>query len=144
MIEKARSLFNQLMSKEKSWVEVNDEGIWESIREFVEATKESLRKQSRTSALWLQYIEMTQILRRFIKAERTGNWELHLEALSEMLPYLAASGHNLYVKCARLYLQSMSELQSENPDVYRDFMAGLHVVRRSDRYWGGACPPTSS
>ena len=125
------------MKKEKSWEAVNDESVWETIRQTVEATKVSLQEQSRTSALWLQYIEMVRILKLFIKAERTGNWELHMEALSRMLPYLAASGHNLYVKCARLYLQSMSKLQSDHPDVYRSFMSGLHVVRRSDRCWGG-------
>ncbi|KAI0208068.1 hypothetical protein LSAT2_007270, partial [Lamellibrachia satsuma] len=27
------------------------------------------------------------ILRRFIKAERTGNWDLHLHTAREMLPY---------------------------------------------------------
>ena len=76
--------------------------------------------------------EMVNILRTFIKAERTANWELHLQAVSEMLPYLAASGHNLYVKCARLYLQSMSNLRDDHPAVYRDFVSGLHVVRRSE------------
>ncbi|XP_068675446.1 uncharacterized protein [Montipora foliosa] len=54
-----------------------------------------------------------------------------------MLPYLAASGHNLYVKCARLYLQSMSDLRTDRPDVYRAFTSGLHVARRSDRFWAG-------
>jgi len=73
---------------------------------------------------------MIDILRTFIKAERTANWELHLQTVSEMLPYLAASGHSLYVKCAHLYLQSMINLQNEHPDVYRDFIAGFHVVRR--------------
>ena len=71
----------------------------------------------------------------FIREERTAKWELHLEALTRMLPYLAASGHNLYVKCARLYLQSMSDLRT---DVYRAFTSGLHIARRSDRFWAGS------
>jgi hypothetical protein len=73
----------------------------------------------------------------FVKAERTGNWKLHLQAVSEMLPYLAASGHNLYAKSARLYLQSMCNLEIEHPDVYRSFENGFHVVRRSNRMWAG-------
>ena len=80
---------------------------------------------------------MVDILRSFIKAERTANWELHFEALTTMLSYLAASGHNLYVKCARLYLQSMTDLQTKHSDVYRNFVSGLHVARRSDRFWAG-------
>ena len=82
-------------------------------------------------------MKMVDILRTSIKVERTANWELHLQAVSEMLPYLAASDHNLYVKCARLYLQSMSNLPDDHPAVYGDFVSGLHVVRRSDRLWAG-------
>ena len=47
-------------------------------------------------------MDMVEILRKFIKTERTGYWVQHLEALSEILSYLAASGHNLYT--SQLYL----------------------------------------
>ena len=82
-------------------------------------------------------MNMTDILRSFIRAEWTSNWELHLRTLTEMLPYLAAAGHNLYVKCARLYLQEMASLPNNHPDVHEKFMSGYHSVRRSDRFWGG-------
>lgn len=91
----------------------------------------------RTARLWFQYMDMINILQRFIKAERTGNWLLHLHVLSEMLPYLAASGHNLYAKSIYLYLQMMEKHQHQHPDTYSYFAAGLHVIRRSDRYWAG-------
>ena len=45
-------------------------------------------------------MDMIDILRKYIRAERTGNWELHLQAVAELLPYLAASGHNNYTKSA--------------------------------------------
>ena len=82
-------------------------------------------------------MDMLDILRKHIRAEHTGNWELHLQALSEMLPYLAASGHNHYTKSGLLYLQRMSSLQDDHPCVYKHFKQGLHVVRRSDRHWAG-------
>jgi len=71
---------------------------------------------------------MVDILRTFIRAERTGNWKLHLQAVHDMLPYFAA---------AYLYMQLMYDLQKEHPEVYTSFQDGLHVVRRSDRYWAG-------
>ena len=82
-------------------------------------------------------MDMVDLLRKYIRAERTGNWELHLKAVSEMLPYLAASGHNHYTKSAWVYLQRMSDLQDTHPDVHQHFKRGLHVVRRSDRHWAG-------
>jgi len=62
---------------------------------------------------------------------------LHLQTLSEMLPFLAASGHNNYTKSVWIYLQQMSHLQEDHPEVYEHFQKGLRVIRRSDRYWAG-------
>ena len=31
----------------------------------------------------------------------------------------------------------MSSLCDDHPAVYRDFVSGFHVVRRSDRLWAG-------
>ena len=91
----------------------------------------------RTATLWLQYLEMVDILRRFLKAERTGNWRLHLQSVRKMLPYFAAAGHKLYAKAAYVYLQAMTMLPEIHPDVHQKFEEGYHVVRRSDRYGVG-------
>ena len=82
-------------------------------------------------------MEMVDTLKLFIKAERTGNWMLHLKALHEMLPYFAAAGHTLYTKSAYIYYQQMQDLQNTHPQVNRSFLNGLHVVQRSDRFWAG-------
>jgi len=85
-------------------------------------------QNQRTAVPWIQYMHMVDILRTFIRAERTGNWKLHLQAVHDMLPYFAA---------AYLYMQSMCDLQKEHPEVYNSFQDGQHDVRRSDRYWAG-------
>ena len=54
-----------------------------------------------------------------------------------MLPYLAASGHNLYTKSVWIHLERMSNLEKEHPDNYQSFMRGMHAVGRSDRFWAG-------
>lgn len=115
-------------------LETND--ILQQVNEKFEAEKQIL-SDFRLARLWIQYDDMVDILRKFLKAERLGNWPLSLQSLHEMLPYLAASGHNLYVKCSSLYLQKMENLEVEFPEVYNHFMKGLHVVRRSDRLWAG-------
>ena len=82
-------------------------------------------------------MHLVDILRRFLKAERTGEWNLYLASVQEMLPFMAASGHNLYTKSLNMYLSDMQELKESHPDVHNAFMRGFHVVRRSDRFWGG-------
>ena len=100
--------------------------------------KSELIQNSRTAKLWLQYMDYVSILKLFIQAERTGNWELHLSAVSKLLNLFAGTGHNMYTKCARLYLQQMKELHVSHPWLYQQFKEhGYHVVRLSDRYWAG-------
>ena len=56
------------------------------------ATFKSQLEQSKTARLWLMFMEMVSIMCKHIKAQRSGNWILHLESVSEMLPYFGASG----------------------------------------------------
>ena len=122
------------MSDKGSINDVLESEVLKSIKQKLMEKKDSLA-ESRTSTLWIhQYMNMVDILRTFIKAERIGNWQLHLKAVSDMLPYLAASGHNLYTKSAHLYLQMMLDLENDHPEVYAKFMEWHHVIRRSDRY----------
>ena len=114
---------------------VNDEAI-ARIQAIRDGHVETLAKDP-TASLWIQYLDMIRILRRFIRAERLGNWYLHLEAVSEMLPYLAASGHSLYAKSASIYLSSMANLPNDHHVVHQHFVEGLHVARASDRAWAG-------
>ena len=103
------------------------------IAEWLELEKASLQNQ-RTARLWMQYMNMVDILRKFIKA---GYWELNLQVVHGMLPHLASSGPNSYANSAYMYLQMMNDLPLTYSEVYRSFQSALHVVRRSDRYWAG-------
>lgn len=70
---------------------LHDENLTE-INHLVRKEMERLSKYP-TAKLWIQYLDMIDIMRRFIKAERTGNWHLHLHCVQEMLPFFAATGH---------------------------------------------------
>ena len=109
---------------------------------FIEVSNqlETHRKRlcgSRTAALWLQYMHMIDIMRKSIKAERTGNFKMHLESVKDMLPFLAAAGHNHYTKSSWLYLQQMLDLKDTHPDVFHNFSTGRYAVRRTDFFGGG-------
>ena len=110
------------MEKKMSVEGVSATGVLDVIQQRGNTQRDNTRGTSRTAALWLQYMEMVNILPTSIKVERTANRELHLQAVSEMLPYIAASGHNLYFKCAQLYLQSMTKDQLSTETLYPTFM----------------------
>jgi len=94
-------------------------------------------KENRTAQLWFQLMDMVSLLQQFLMAERTGDWEGHLSSVKSMLPYFAAAGHTHYLKSCYLYLMDMMNLSTDHPDVSEAFSQGLHVVRRTDRYWAG-------
>ena len=130
-IEKAIHEFDRHIKGDNDLRQVQTDANVQQIRQMIESEFQKLKK-SRTSKIWIQYIEMLDVLRKFVKAERTGNWLLHLQAVADMLPYFAASGHNAYTKSSYIYLSNMSNLKISNPYLYDHFMHGYHCVRRSD------------
>ena len=130
------SLFEDFMKKEMSADEICSSDIFECVKRKIEQERSSL-SVSHTAKLWLQFMDMIDILRTFIKAKRTGNWHLDLQSIKAMLLYLAASGHNLYTKCARLYIQEMMKLSEQQPEILRAYEKRHHVLRISDRFWVG-------
>ena len=53
-------------------------------------------------------MDMVDTICKFIQEEHSGNWELHLQAVSEMLPYFADSGHNNFTKSTHVFTANVS------------------------------------
>ena len=69
-----------------------------------------------------------------VKAERTGNWCLHLAAASSMTPYFfARDRHNVLFSLASRYLAYTEQLQQKQPTVYQRFMEGDNMISRSSQ-----------
>ena len=91
----------------------------------------------RTSKLWLLYLQYISILKKFILAERTSNWQLHLDSSTEMLNLFASTGHINYAKSARFYIQQMKSLQEDHPWLFEQFTKAEHAVKRNNHSWTG-------
>lgn len=131
-----RDLYDSLMKGECSTEDILSAPVLDSVRDIMNVARQPM-KDLRTAQLWLQYMDMIDILRTFLRSERTSDWRLHVHALHEMLPYRAAAGHNLYTKSIYIYLRRLAQLSIQHPEVHHQFQNGFHVVRRSDRYWAG-------
>ena len=94
-------------------------------------------EHQRTSKLWLLYLQYISILKKFILAERTSNWQLHLDSSTEMLNLFASTGHINYAKSARFYIQQMKSLQEDHPWLFEQFTKEEHAVKRSNHSWAG-------
>ncbi|KAJ8403226.1 hypothetical protein AAFF_G00354430 [Aldrovandia affinis] len=92
---------------------------------------------SPTTKLWLMYMDMVMILKRFIHAEHAGLWEEHLAEVEKMLPYLVAAGHYKYVSCLPHYLEEMRSLPTLAPNIHREFKDGKFTVRQTEGCFNG-------
>ena len=55
--------------------------------------------QSRTSKLWVDsFLKPVFIMMLFVRAEREGDWPLHIWCVTQMLPYFFAAGHINYAR----------------------------------------------
>lgn len=105
LIESEIETLNEVLSKSNEdnfKTEVENDTI-KKIKNSFALHLEKLKENGSTTQLWLQYFEMVTIVKKFIEAERTGNWKFHLISLQKMIPYFYASGHNLYAKSSQLY-----------------------------------------
>ncbi|VDI23197.1 Hypothetical predicted protein [Mytilus galloprovincialis] len=135
-LNKLSYIFDEILERHLPVDTLDQNEVLRKIRDSISTFRKS-HIENRTARLWFLYMDMVDLLRNFIKAERTGNWTLHLQTIQKMLPYFAAAGHNLYLKSAYVYLQQMHGLSRTNPAINEALMSGFHVMRRSDRFWSG-------
>ena len=107
------------------------------LKNWIESKHKEVSKDSRTSALWSSYVKYIGVVQDFIRAERTNDWNLHVTTTNAMLNLFAATGDHNYAKSCRLYLQSIADLETKQPDVYAEFLKGNHTVRRTSKSWAG-------
>ena len=108
-------------------------------QKFKETFKQ-LAEGGRTPALWVQYHQMVDVIKVFIRTERLADHNGHLSCIAtKMLNIFAAAGHHQY-KGARLYCQLMKELGTlpTYKNTLEHFTAHRnHVVRYSSHERSG-------
>lgn len=117
-LHQATELLERMIKNEISITEIEDSTVLKRMEEKINQAKDKMRN-SWTARLWLQYMDMIEILWHFILAERLGNWKLHLTTLSEMLPYLAldticisSQSTYTYKRCSNLSMNNLPHSDS--------------------------------
>ena len=134
-----RSSCDDLISGIKTLNDLKDHPDMKELIADLAEVKTQMKDKGRTAKLWLQYLEQVQMIMLYIRAERTGDWDLYVYTLKCMLPYFHAAGHLNYAKSIQCYLQQMEELKIKmKPEEFAKlFHNGYFTVRRKDCYWSG-------
>lgn len=132
-IEEIRCAFEERSADSKSSNE-----LIEGLLNKINSRLEEVSKTSQTGRLWINYWNLVNVVKLYVRAERTGDWVLHVYCVQKMIPIFYATGHNNYAKCSQLYIQQMQKFQNNYPEYYRDFTEnGLFTIRRSKKFWSG-------
>jgi hypothetical protein len=106
------------------------------IKKFVTEKEE----QNINFCFWWKYMEMVTILLMFTRAQRQGDWNLHLYSFRCMLPYFMRYDHYNYSRWGSIYLAEMHQLPAE---VLSEFQQGNFVVKRSSLKFNQVDPDQS-
>ena len=72
---------------------------------------ETEASKSQTTKLWVDVlIKPVMLTMMFVRAEREGDWPLHLATYKPMLPYFFAAGHVNYAIYGLCYLREVERL----------------------------------
>lgn len=138
-LDKLRALHSMLLKRECLEETVLHEHAVEQLTQILGDLEQEFSLRCKTGKLWIEYLKMVRTLLLFLRAERTGDWELHLFCISKMIPVLHSGGHTAYAKSTRLYLQQMRQLSNlMDPHQYVKYTSGGYwTIRRSHRFWSG-------
>jgi len=101
--------------------------LFEDFEEF----KRERKAESKTFFYWVRFIEMVRLAHDLVRADREGDWHLHLQSVEAVLPYFVVFDSINYLRWCSLYLEDMKKLPENAPVVHDNFMAGRFVVKRS-------------
>lgn len=88
---------------------------FEQLRMAVAMFAQSEAEKKPTFALWLNYIEMVQVLLIFLRATRENNWDQHLSAVRSMLPWFFVMDRVHYARYGSVYWLEMFCLEITHP-----------------------------
>ena len=137
LLDQAEELYSSLLSGEMTLRDAAGSEVLIKLETVMEKEKSELAQTSKTSQLWLNYPGLFGMVRMLIKADCTGSWLMHLQAVSNCLNVVVAAGHLNYLRTAHYYLRKISNLEEKHPDVYRKLLNRFRVIRMRNQCWAG-------
>ena len=86
------------------------------------------------AAFWMAYVEMVDILLRLLRADREGDWPLHLSCIRSMIPWCFALHKINYARYPPVYYAQMSRLQEISPVLHDHFPIGGFSVQLGNEH----------
>ena len=80
---------------------------------------------------WLKTLVLETLMLLYIRSLREGNFQLYLESLTKIVPWMFAFDHTHYSRWLPVHLWDMTLLSEKHPGIYDEFCAGKFVVHKT-------------
>ena len=80
---------------------------------------------------WLKTLSLELLLLRYIRSLREGNFQLYVESLTHLMPWMFALDHTHYARWLSVHIRDMMTLAERHPDVLSEFTSGNFVVHKT-------------
>ena len=80
---------------------------------------------------WLKTLELETLMLLYVRSLREGNFQLYLESLTNIVPWMFALDHTHYSKWLPVHIRDMTLLSEDHPKFYDEFCVGKFVVHKS-------------
>lgn len=141
---KYQSLFAQLNALETSCMEkdhVNARKEMEDAHHLLQDFNEDFKvfiktgeERSKAFCYWSTFLyKLFPILRDILRADREGNWKLHMSAFQRALPLFFSFGKINYARWGSVYYEDCLKLEESHPNVFESFLRGGFVVQIGEK-----------
>jgi len=102
--------------------------------------KDTGREQSATFRYWISFLDAGDTLLKLLRADREADFEMHLTAVLEVIPYFFLAGRSNYARYTPVYVAEMRHLEVSAPRMFQHMSEGGFFLKRSERTFN--CIPT--
>ena len=88
------------------------------------------RKMSPHFEFWYTLLELQCLMLMFVRSLQNGNFEVFVEVLDQILPWIFSFNHTRYARWLPVYVQTRQKLTDQHPEVYEEFKKGRFTVKK--------------
>lgn len=82
---------------------------------------------------WCNFLKLMQLIRDMIRADRTGDWLLHVQTVETSQPVFHALDRVNYARWGSIYLNDVLGLEKSHPEIYAEFLKGRFTVNHTQK-----------
>ena len=89
---------------------------------------------------WEEYLRITGFIKDLIKADRDGNFLLHIQTMISLCPVFGGCRAINYYRHGSFYVKTLKQMKTNQHEVYLEFLNGGFVVKRNKGKFNSVAP----